>query len=141
MKEKSESLTKSKARVKELGEVFTPAILVSDMLDKMPADSWLPGKTWLEPSCGTGNFLVQILQRKIAAGHPPLQALATIYGIDIMKDNVVESRKRLLQGVIDGGLDWEGPDLRKAVKILKQNIRQGNTLEQPLEEIFRKDSV
>lgn len=141
MKEKSESLTKSKARVKELGEVFTPAILVSDMLDKMPDDSWLPGKTWLEPSCGTGNFLVQILQRKIAAGHPPLQALSTIYGVDIMKDNVVESRKRLLQGVIDGGLDWEGPDLRKTVKILKQNIRQGNTLEQPLAEIFRKDNV
>ena len=141
MKQKKESHTKSKARVKELGEVFTPAALVSAMLDKLPADSWLPGKTFLEPSCGTGNFLVQILQRKLAARHPPLRALATIYGVDIMKDNVVESRKRLLQGVIDGGLDWEGPDLRKAVKILKQNIRQGNTLEQPLEEIFRKDNV
>lgn len=136
-----ESLTKSKARVKELGEVFTPAALVSEMLDKLPADCWLPGKTFFEPSCGTGNFLVQILQRKLAKGHPLLQALQTIYGVDIMQDNVVESRKRLLQGVIDGGLDWEGPDLRRAVKILKQNIRQGNTLEQPLEEIFRKDSV
>ena len=141
MTKQAELLTRSKERVKELGEVFTPAALVSEMLDKMPADTWLPGKTWLEPSCGTGNFLVQILQRKLAKGHPPLQALSTIYGVDIMKDNVVESRKRLLQGVIDGGLDWEGPDLRKAVKILKQNIRQGNTLEQPLEEIFRKDSV
>ena len=141
MTKQAELLTRSKERVKELGEVFTPAALVSEMLDKMPADTWLPGKTWLEPSGGTGNFLVQILQRKLAKGHPPLQALSTIYGVDIMKDNVVESRKRLLQGVIDGGLDWEGPDLRKAVKILKQNIRQGNTLEQPLEEIFRKDSV
>jgi len=46
-----------------------------------------------------------------------------------------------LQIAIDGGLDWEGPDLRKAVKILKRNIRQGNTLEQSLEEIFRKDNV
>jgi hypothetical protein len=136
MKEKKEPLTKSKARVKELGEVFTPAALVSEMLDKLPPDCWLPEKTFLEPSCGTGNFLVQVLERKLARGHPPLQALATIYGVDIMKDNVVESRKRLLQGVIDGGLDWEGPDLRKAVKILKQNIRQGNTLEQPLEEIL-----
>ena len=141
MTKQAELLTRSKERVKELGEVFTPAALVSEMLDKMPADTWLPGKTWLEPSCGTGNFLVQILQRKLAKGHPPLQALSTIYGVDIMKDNVVESRKRLLQGVIDGGLDWEGPDLRKAVKILKQNIRQGNTLEQPLEEIFRKENV
>jgi type I restriction-modification system DNA methylase subunit len=141
MKQKKESLTRSKARVKELGEVFTPAALVSEMLDKLPADCWLPDKTFLEPSCGNGNFLVQILQRKIAAGHPPLQALSTIYGVDIMKDNVVESRKRMLQIAIDGGLDWEGPDLRKAVKILKRNIRQGNTLEQPLEEIFRKDNI
>ena len=141
MKQKKESLIKSKARVKELGEVFTPAALVAEMLNKLPADCWLPDRTFLEPSCGTGNFLVQILRRKLDAGHRPLQALSTIYGVDIMQDNVVASRKRLLQGVIDGGLDWEGPDLRKAVKILKQNIRQCNTLEQQLEEIFRKDIV
>ena len=97
MTKQAEKLTKSKARVKELGEVFTPAALVSEMLDKMPADCWLPGKTWLEPSCGTGNFLVQILQRKLAAGHPPLQALSTIYGIDIMEDNIQTARARLLE--------------------------------------------
>ena len=141
MKEKKESLTKSKARVKELGEVFTPAALVTEMLDKLPADCWLPDKTFLEPSCGNGNFLVQILQRKLNNNHQPLQALSTIYGVDIMKDNVVESRKRMLQIAIDGGLDWEGPDLQKSVKILKRNIRQGNTLEQSLEEIFRKDNI
>jgi type I restriction-modification system DNA methylase subunit len=141
VKEKKESLTKSKARVKELGEVFTPAALVTEMLDKLPADCWLPDKTFLEPSCGNGNFLVQILQRKLNNNHQPLQALSTIYGVDIMKDNVVESRKRMLQIAIDGGLDWEGPDLQKSVKILKRNIRQGNTLEQSLEEIFRKDNI
>lgn len=141
MTKQEDLLTRSKARVKELGEVFTPAALVSEMLDKLPADCWLPDKTFFEPSCGNGNFLVQILQRKLNNNHQPLQALSTIYGVDIMKDNVVESRKRMLQIAIDGGLDWEGPDLRKAVKILKRNIRQGNTLEQSLEEIFRKDNV
>jgi len=93
----TEKLVRSRARVKELGEVFTPAALVSEMLDKLPADCWLPGKTWLEPSCGTGNFLVQILQRKLQAGHPPLEALATIYGIDIMEDNIQTARARLLE--------------------------------------------
>lgn len=141
MTKQAELLTRSKERVKALGEVFTPAALVSEMLDKLPADCWLPDKTFLEPSCGNGNFLVQILQRKLNNNHQPLQALSTIYGVDIMKDNVIESRKRMLQIAIDGGLDWEGPDLRKAVKILKRNIRQGNTLEQSLEEIFRKDNV
>jgi type I restriction-modification system DNA methylase subunit len=93
----TEKLVRSKARVKELGEVFTPAALVSEMLDKLAADCWLPHKTWLEPSCGTGNFLVQILQRKLAAGHPPLQALSTIYGVDIMEDNIQIARARLLE--------------------------------------------
>lgn len=133
----TQSLTKSKDRVKALGEVFTPTILVKEMLDALPAECWLPHKTFLEPSCGNGNFLVAILQRKLQAGHPPLQALQTIWGVDIMNDNVVESRKRMLQTAIDGGLDWEGPDLKKAVKILKQNIRVGNTLQTPLEEIFK----
>jgi len=93
----TEKLVRSKVRVKELGEVFTPAALVSEMLDKLPADCWLPEKTWLEPSCGTGNFLVQILERKLKAGHPPLQALSTIYGVDIMEDNIQIARARLLE--------------------------------------------
>ena len=122
----TEKLVRSKDRVKELGEVFTPAALVSAMLDKMPPDSWLPDKTWLEPSCGTGNFLVQILERKLAAGHPPLQALATLYGIDIMEDNVVESRRRLKEIVSIDGAD----------AILLRNIRQANALTTPLEKIF-----
>jgi len=122
----TEKLTKSKARVKELGEVFTPAALVSAMLDKMPADSWLPDKTWLEPSCGTGNFLVQILQRKLAAGHSPLEALSTIYGIDIMEDNVVETRRRLKEIVAVDGAD----------AILLKNIRQADALTTPAQVIF-----
>jgi len=122
----TEKLTKSKARVKELGEVFTPAALVSAMLDKMPADSWLPDKTWLEPSCGTGNFLVQILQRKLSAGHSPLEALSTIYGIDIMEDNVVETRRRLKEIVAVDGAD----------AILLKNIRQADALTTPAQVIF-----
>jgi ubiquinone/menaquinone biosynthesis C-methylase UbiE len=89
------SLIKSKERVKDLGEVFTPPELVNEMLNKLPPDCWEPEKTFLEPACGTGNFLVEILKRKLDAGHTPLQALSTIFAIDIMDDNVKESRKRL----------------------------------------------
>ena len=131
MKQKKESLTKSKARVKELGEVFTPAVLVSEMLDKLPPDCWLPEKTFLEPSCGTGNFLVQILQRKIDAGATPLQALSTLYGVDIMKDNVVESRKRLFQIALNNYLELD--NISSALKTLKRNIIVGNTLEMDFE--------
>jgi SAM-dependent methyltransferase len=134
MKKKKESLTKSKDRVKKLGEVFTPAALVSEMLDKLPADCWLPHKTFLEPSCGNGNFLVAILERKLDMGHPPLQALATIYGVDIMEDNIVESRARMEKVLRQRELDEA--TLSEGVEIIAKNIKRGNTLEQKLEDIF-----
>ena len=130
----AEAITRSKERVKALGEVFTPAKTVSEMLDKLSAKSWAHDCTVLEPTCGTGNFLVQILQRKLDAGHPPLVALSTIYGVDIMKDNVNESRKRMLQIALDGGLAFD--DLADAVRHLKRNIIVGNALETDLEKLW-----
>jgi type I restriction-modification system DNA methylase subunit len=94
----TQPLTKSKARVKQLGEVFTPPELVNEMLDRLPAELWTdPSKTYIDPACGTGNFLVEVVRRKIEAGSTPLQALETTYGIDIMEDNVLECRQRLLE--------------------------------------------
>ena len=122
-----EAITKSKERVKELGEVFTPAKTVSEMLDKLSAKSWAHDCAVLEPTCGTGNFLVQILQRKIDAGATPLQALSTLYGVDIMKDNVVESRKRLFQIALNNYLELD--NISSALKTLKRNIIVGNTFE------------
>jgi len=91
------TLTKSRARVKALGEVFTPPELVNEMLDRLPPELWTdPDKTFLDPACGTGNFLVEVVRRKMAGGSTPLQALSTTYGVDIMEDNVQECRQRLL---------------------------------------------
>jgi len=56
---------KSKERVQKHGEVFTPQWVVNDMLDLLPADVWEPGKTFLEPACGEGAFLVEIYKRKL----------------------------------------------------------------------------
>jgi hypothetical protein len=102
----TQKLIKSKARVKELGEVFTPPELVNEMLDRLPPELWTdPTKTYIDPACGTGNFLVEVVRRKIEAGSTPLQALETTYGIDIMEDNVQECRQRLLEaaGRPEGG--------------------------------------
>ena len=59
---------RSKDRVRDLGEVFTPRWVVDDMLDLIPAPMWLPhpSATFLEPACGDGNFLVAVLERKLA---------------------------------------------------------------------------
>lgn len=86
-----------KARRKQTAEVFTPPLLVSQMLGKIPVEVWEPGKTFCDPSCGTGNFLIAVLWRKIELGHSPLDALKTIYGADIMQDNILECRERLLK--------------------------------------------
>ena len=69
-------LIKSRARVKELGEVFTPPHIVSKMLDLIPQDKLQdPLSTWLEPACETGNFLIEILKRKLSYGTGATHAL------------------------------------------------------------------
>ena len=91
---------KTKQRVKEHGEVFTNEKEVKEMCDLVPAEIWQNiDSTFLEPSCGTGNFLVEILKRKLIYCHKNtdiLRAYKSIYGIDILKDNIEECKTRLL---------------------------------------------
>lgn len=91
---------KSKDRVKKFGEVFTPPHIVNDMCDMIPSDIWENiGSTFLEPTCGNGNFLVEILNRKLercSTEQDCIKALESIYGIDILQDNVEESKQRML---------------------------------------------
>lgn len=91
--------TKRKDRKKTTGEDFTPPWLIDDMLAKLPQSAWAPSKTFIDPAAGNGNMLIQVLWRKISRGHDPLEALWTIYGIDIMQDNVRECRLRLLKTI------------------------------------------
>lgn len=90
---------RDKQRVKATGEVFTPIPLVQEILDQLPAEQFRdPNKTFLDPSCGDGQFLGEVLIRKMENGSTFEQALSTIYGIDLMQDNVEECRRRLLCG-------------------------------------------
>ena len=69
------------------------------MLDLLPKSVWKPGRSFLDPAAGNGNFLVHVLIRKIQKGQDPLEALSTVYGVDIMPDNIRECRGRLLKVV------------------------------------------
>lgn len=95
----TEKLIKSKQRVKDFAEVFTPAHIVKDMCDLVPQEMWTNVETtFLEPACGTGNFLAEILARKLELcknWQDGLIALKSVYGIDIQMDNVIEARQRL----------------------------------------------
>jgi hypothetical protein len=91
---------RDKLRIKQTAEVFTPTPLVQEMLDKLEEqDSTLfsdPTKTFLDNSCGDGQFLSEVIIRKMERSGCTLeQALSTTYGVDLMEDNVIECRKRL----------------------------------------------
>ena len=143
----------SDERVNRNGEVYTPKHIVNDMIDLIPEDTLLElESTWLEPACGHGNFLVEILRRKLdliviemgegrdkeAIELDILRAVSTIYGIDITQDNIIRSRARM--GVIvETFYETEmGEGLPKKLAesieyILNANIIHGNSLTGKLE--------
>lgn len=97
---KNEKLIKSKQRVRDFAEVYTPQFIVKDMCDLIPeSGAWDKiDSTFLEPACGNGNFLAEILKRKLElckSEQDIIVALKSIYGIDIQADNVAESQSRL----------------------------------------------
>jgi len=137
-----ESLVRSRQRVSDHGEVFTPAWLVSDMLDLVGSETQRIDSRFLEPACGSGNFLVPILERKLAVvqarygrndferRHYALLALMCVYGIELLADNAAECRDRLLGRLTrllktDADGAWE----RAGRAVLAANIVEGNALD------------
>jgi transcriptional regulator with XRE-family HTH domain len=103
-----DKLIKSKKRVADHGEVFTPPWLVEKMLDLVKGESERIDARFLEPACGSGNFLMPILLRKLAAvearygksdfekRHYALLAVTCCYGIELLADNIAECRANML---------------------------------------------
>src|SRR6476659_9943405 len=103
------NLVKSKQRVADHGEVFTPPWMIEAMLDLVKDETERIDSRFLEPACGSGNFLVRILQRKLAAvelkfgrsdferRHYTLLALMCAYGIELLEDNIAECRTNMLE--------------------------------------------
>lgn len=138
---KSDNLIKSKKRVADHGEVFTPDWLVEKMLDLVKGESERIDSRFLEPACGSGNFLVPILQRKLAAvelkygksdfekRHHALQALTCCYGIELLADNIAECRANML-AVFAAYLKLEEGDelYRAAFHVLSLNLIHGDAM-------------
>jgi len=92
-------ISRDKSRVKATSEVFTPTSLVQEILNRIPITQFTdPEKTFLDNSCGDGQFLSEVLIKKMEYGSTFEQALSTIYGVDLMPDNVQLCRDRLLCG-------------------------------------------
>ena len=135
------SLFKSKQRVDDHGEVFTPAWMVEAMLDLVKDESERIDSRFLEPACGSGNFLVQVLRRKLAAvelkygksdferRHYALLSLMCIYGVELLPDNIAECRANLLE-ILAEYLNVDESDglYRAASYVLSQNLVHGDAL-------------
>jgi len=135
------TLVKSKQRVVDHGEVFTPPWMVEAMLDLVKAESERIDARFLEPACGSGNFIARILRRKLAAvelkygksdferRHYALLALMCIYGIELLADNVAECRENTLEIFVEYTQANDGDDLHlAAMHVLKANILHGDAL-------------
>lgn len=137
-----EKLIKSKQRVKDFAEVFTPKHIVKDMCDLVPEEMWTNvDTTFLEPACGTGNFLVEILERKFKLckdWEDGLRALKSVYGVDIQADNVEEAKGRLFEMYIKRFPKSPAISGLIAAQILERNIVCGNFIKEYTDEIEKK---
>lgn len=132
---------RSKKRVADHGEVFTPAWMVEAMLDLVKGETERIDARFLEPACGSGNFLVPVLQRKLAAvelkfgksdfnkRHYALLGLMCSYGIELLADNIEECRANLLEILSDYlTLTPEDDLFRAASYVLATNLVNGDAL-------------
>jgi hypothetical protein len=135
------NLIKTKQRVADHGEVFTPPWMVEAMLDLVKDETERIDSRFLEPACGSGNFLVQVLRRKLAAvehkfgksdferRHYALLALMCIYGIELLADNIAECRANMLEILAEYLALDESAELRRAASyVLSQNLVHGDAL-------------
>ena len=137
----AENLVKTKQRVADHGEVFTPSWMVEDMLNLVKGESERIDSRFLEPACGDGNFLKVVLQRKLATvnsrygkseferNHYALFGLMCIYGIELLEDNVRECRENMLDVFakflkVDGESVW----YKAAKVVLGVNVIHGDAL-------------
>lgn len=139
------SVTNSRQRIIDYGEVFTPPGLVNDMLDLVAHECERIDSRFLEPACGNGNFLAEVLRRKLLTvdrqnaknkshwERDAVLAVCSLYGIDLQAYNIAVCQVRLLAVVADAYDACHKSTLPDAVRravafILAKNIVQGDAL-------------
>lgn len=150
---------KSKDNVREYGEVFTPDSIVNDMLDlvdnAMKDDNLTPEeyitKTYLEPSCGDGQFLIRILDRKLVSivngiakenwELATLRALSTIYGVDIQQINIDQSKRRMMELLKNGTVNTFDLPNKEIKNFTKIELNWTHELERVIQYILDKNIV
>jgi hypothetical protein len=143
--DKQEKQVVSKQRVADHGEVYTAKREVNAMLDLVKEETERIESRFLEPACGTGNFLVEILNRKMEAVRKKFsknryeydlasaQAVSSMYGVELLPDNVETCQNRLLQQYLETYQQHQhvdaSPELERCIRfLLMKNILCGDAL-------------
>lgn len=117
---------KSKERVKNFGEVFTSTNTANDMLDLLPKDMFCIDKTFLEPCCGEGVFILEILKRKFTNCQNRKDytvALGSVYGMELQEDNV----KICIKNIINFCSEYFKPT-KQEIELINNHIIQADSL-------------
>ena len=140
-KSQQKAEVRSQERSDNYGEVFTPEPCVNEMYNRkeVPQDLWSePSTVFIDPACGNGNFLIEVIKRKVANGSTIIEAVETTYGVDIMPDNVDECRYRILSYIhYNHPVHYGNAATRPVImKALKNNIRLADSIQFEMEDIF-----
>ena len=108
-------------RRKKTGEFYTPYSIIKKMIDKIEPEMWAdPDRTFLEPSFGDGNLIIAILYRRIVEHSIDwITALETLYGVELMQDNVDETKERIIDLLNKLNIEY---DKDVAYEIMNRNI-------------------
>ena len=130
-----EGIERGRDRVRKTNEIFTPDALVQDILEsmaeRMPEMFRNPDKTFIDPACGDGQFLTHVFDWKMQHGRTGNKqlnkqdipaVLNTIFGIDMMPDNVRLCRKRMMDGVVGYGISAGSVAYQRCRRIIAENI-------------------
>lgn len=144
-KDNTDKQVKSKKRVADHGEVFTNEREVNAMLDLVKHETERIDSRFLEPACGNGNFLAEVLRRKLNVVDSrysksqteweryAVMAVSSIYGVEILKDNAQECRDRLLSIFTDrytAAFNQINTNCIRSVRfLLQRNILHGDALD------------
>ena len=118
---------KRKDRRKDTAEVFTPFSLCKIMADKLSPEMWTdPTKTFIDNCCGNGQIILYTIDRKLDNGSTYIQAISTVFGLDIMDDNISECKQRIKGFLLRRCKDV---NMKKVDEILNHNIVKHDALQ------------
>ena len=124
---------------KSTQEFFTPYEIVKKMAEKVSEEVWAdPTKTFCEPCFGNGQFLLYIIWKRLTCGIEVKQVFETLYGVELMADNVAETKERIFNLLNTMQVEYNKEEIQQ---ILDEHLVCSNFFEWDFENWTKKEAV